>query len=66
MKAVLCSVCTGSGIVAEGFYRRISDTWTNSGGTEQCRSCEGKGHILLKMLTTPDFPDPMFYFEGLK
>ena len=45
MKAVLCPVCTGSGKVDAGFYERTSETWTNSGGTEICRACSGKGWV---------------------
>lgn len=48
MKAVTCPVCTGSGIVDEGFYQRTSDTWTNSGGTETCRACNGKGWVEVR------------------
>ena len=45
MKAVLCPVCTGSGIVEEGFYQRTSNTWTSCGGIEKCRACSGKGWV---------------------
>lgn len=47
MKAVLCPVCTGSGIVVKGFYDRTSDTWTSCGGTEMCRSCGGTGFVVI-------------------
>ena len=45
MKAVICPVCTGNGIVDEGFYRQTSGTWLSCGGTEICRSCGGKGWL---------------------
>lgn len=48
MKVAICPVCTGSGIVDEGFYRRTSNTWTNSGGSEKCRSCDGTGWIEIR------------------
>ena len=47
MKAVICPVCGGNGIVDEGFYRQTSGQWTSAGGTETCRSCDGKGWVTL-------------------
>ena len=47
MEVKICPVCTGSGIVDEGFYRRTSDKWTSCGGTETCRSCCGKGYVVI-------------------
>ncbi len=47
METQICPVCTGSGIVDEGFYRRTSNTWTSCGGTEKCRSCDGKGYVII-------------------
>lgn len=47
MEVKLCPVCTGSGIVGEGFYERTSDTWTSCGGTETCRSCWGRGYVVI-------------------
>ena len=47
MEVKTCPICTGSGIVDEGFYRRTSDTWTSCGGTEKCRACNGKGYVII-------------------
>jgi len=47
METTICPVCTGSCIVDEGFYRRTSDTWISSGGTEKCRSCNGRGYVII-------------------
>lgn len=47
MEVKLCPVCTGSGIVDSGFYNRTPDTWTHSSGTEQCRSCYGRGYVII-------------------
>jgi len=40
-----CPVCYGVGTVDGEFYNRNSQTWTNSGGTEVCRSCSGRGIV---------------------
>ena len=48
MKAATCPVCGGNGIVDEGFYRQTSGQWTSAGGTETCRSCDGKGWVSIK------------------
>jgi len=47
MKAVLCPVCNGVGRVSAGFYNRSGDClyWVSSGGTEECRSCQGRGWL---------------------
>ena len=45
----LCPVCDGNGLVPAGFYNQTSGGW--SGGTlvpEQCRSCDGKGYIVVR------------------
>jgi|GEM_PF-6092034 len=47
METQLCPVCTGSGIVDGGFYNRTSETWISSGGTEKCRSCDGRGYVIV-------------------
>ena len=47
MQVKTCPVCTGNGIVDEGFYRRTSDTWTSCGGSEKCRSCNGRGYVII-------------------
>ena len=47
MKAVLCPVCGGTGQVDSGFYTQTSGQWTSTGGVEICRSCWGKGYILI-------------------
>jgi len=48
MRAVICPVCGGNGIVDEGFYRQTSGQWTSTGGTETCRSCGGKGWVRVE------------------
>ncbi len=45
MRAVICPVCIGSGIVDAGIYNRTSNQWTSGGGTEICRGCGGKGWV---------------------
>ena len=48
MKAVLCPVCNGNGQVSNGFYSHPGDYpyWVTGGtGTEECRSCKGKGWV---------------------
>ena len=47
METQICPVCTGSGKVDEGFYRRTSNTWTSCGGTEKCRACDGRGYVII-------------------
>ena len=48
MKAAICPVCGGNGIVDEGFYRQTSGQWTSAGGVETCRSCDGKGWVSVQ------------------
>lgn len=45
--AVACPICYGVGQVDAGFYTRTSETWFSSGGTEACRSCAGKGWVVV-------------------
>lgn len=47
MKAVICPVCNGNGIVDQGFYNQTSGQWTSVGGTETCRSCGGQGYVVI-------------------
>lgn len=47
MDTQICPICTGSGLVDEGFYRRTSNTWTSAGGSERCRSCAGRGYVII-------------------
>ena len=50
MSVVKCPVCNGNGMVSAGFYDHAGDfpQWVaHSTSPEQCRSCEGKGHIVL-------------------
>ncbi len=48
MKAVLCPVCNGNGLVSSGFYSRPGTYpfWASSSANpETCRSCNGKGWV---------------------
>lgn len=48
MGVYLCPVCLGKGIVANGFYRSIGQTWVSSSTTpEECRGCYGKGWVVV-------------------
>ena len=51
MKAQVCPVCNGRGIVAKGFYElgfeEHEDVTPNETITEECRSCKGKGYIFV-------------------
>ena len=47
MKAAICPVCGGNGIVDEGFHRQTSGQWTSAGGVETCRSCGGTGWVTI-------------------
>ena len=58
MKAAICPVCGGNGIVDEGFYRQTSGQWTSAGGTEICRSCGGTGWVTIGVEYTPYKPKP--------
>lgn len=41
-----CPVCSGNGIVPDGFYTQTTGQWnTASTETEPCRSCDGKGIV---------------------
>jgi len=41
-----CPVCTGKGIVSNGFYRSTNQQWnTTSASPQQCRSCLGYGIV---------------------
>ena len=52
MECLTCPVCGGNGIKDKGFYNQTSGLWTSSGGTETCRSCNGKGYIIMESLKT--------------
>lgn len=43
-----CPVCGGNGIVSNGFYNHTGNTWISSTtAPEQCRSCSGKGYVVV-------------------
>lgn len=44
-----CPVCGGNGLVQSGFYSSATGYWTSSSAstTETCRSCFGKGYVLV-------------------
>lgn len=45
--AIMCPVCHGTGHVDAGFYYQTSGQWSSSGGTEPCKSCNGKGFVVI-------------------
>lgn len=50
--ATLCPVCSGRGIVPNGFYSATTETWAStSANPETCRSCEGEGYLREAALT---------------
>ena len=46
-QAQRCPVCRGCGQVDSGFYTQTSGNWSSGGGTEDCRSCKGKGYVVI-------------------
>lgn len=46
-QASACPVCQGTGHVDAGFYTRTGPEWTSTGGTEPCKSCNGKGFVAI-------------------
>lgn len=43
-----CPICCGRGFVDNGFYSSTKTTCVSSTtGTETCRSCNGKGYIII-------------------
>ena len=43
-----CPVCNGTGRVPLGFYNQTSGRWTTGGiQDELCRSCDGKGYVIV-------------------
>lgn len=47
MSAQVCPVCGGKGLVPNGFYDVSSNLSTTSATPETCRSCQGKGYIVV-------------------
>lgn len=43
-KASICPVCGGTGHVISGFYGDTRHVSTNG---EKCRSCDGKGYLII-------------------
>ncbi len=49
-----CPVCLGNGLAPNGFYSTTNQEggcliWTSSGtNPETCRSCKGKGYIVVE------------------
>lgn len=44
-----CPVCNGNGMVPAGFYNQTTGDWSGANlASEQCRSCDGKGCIVLR------------------
>lgn len=58
-QAQCCPVCGGNGIKDAGFYRSTTGSWISSRvQLVTCRSCEGKGYIVI-----PDTPAPTYQFQ---
>lgn len=58
MRAQICPVCDGKGLVEKGFYDADEDE------TEECRSCNGAGYIFVPIARQPcprPYPVPMPY-----
>ena len=50
MQAVKCPICNGNGLVSPGYYSHPGDHqfWVEVGvNPEQCRSCGGKGYLVI-------------------
>lgn len=47
MSAQVCPVCGGKGLVPNGFYNISSNISTTSATPKTCRSCGGKGYIIV-------------------
>jgi len=47
MNAQTCPVCRGKGTVPVGFYEHGSFSSSTATHSEDCRSCMGKGYIVL-------------------
>lgn len=46
LKPHVCPVCSGNGLVPNGFYTQTSGTWlTTSITPEPCKSCTGTGIV---------------------
>ena len=46
--ACRCPVCRGNGIVPNGFYSQTREHWVSAScDQEQCRSCGGRGYIII-------------------
>ncbi|MCK4858880.1 MAG: hypothetical protein KAT58_12980 [candidate division Zixibacteria bacterium] len=44
-----CPVCKGKGTVAPFFYSHMpNNNWTVTAPPQTCRSCKGKGYIIIK------------------
>jgi hypothetical protein len=44
----ICPVCGGNGLVPNGFYSHTSGQWSTTSETaEQCKSCIGRGIIII-------------------
>lgn len=47
-KVECCPVCLGRGFVPSGFYDSTGLNWVSSTtGNETCRSCNGKGYVII-------------------
>ena len=47
-KVECCPICLGRGFVPSGFYDSTGLNWVSSTtGKETCRSCNGKGYVII-------------------
>lgn len=66
MKAVVCPVCYGNGLVANGFYNQVGGMWASTGTKpETCRSCGGQGWVEVHDECGIDAIDPIWALAGL-
>ena len=57
MTVECCPICHGNGLVSAGFYSHSGDCFlwvTDSVKPEQCRSCCGKGYIVINESNFPN------------
>ena len=56
--AVRCPVCEGRGTVLKGFYDGMLPADSSNPNQEPCKSCDGKGYLLVDDPWQPYSPFP--------